>query len=478
MVPNQAYAQAQGSDAAGAASPLRAAMPVVDGDAVERLASGGRDGLQVRARAGIWLVAVATGLGLVDDVFSHPAVLGSLAWVAVVQGAVMLAAWAAFGVPFFAARRREIALLGTAALCVTTGVSGLYRGDPSATILLLVLICVVVGTLFPWGMRAQIIVVIVAAGVGASAALLAGGQFNILFGTTALLAVASSIYAAYQLARQRDEIRAGLREILWGGAALEAVANGGVVITDRTGRILWVNGAFSSQTGYSFAEAVGRTPRLLKSGTQDPAVYAGLWSTVLAGRVWHGELVNRRKDGSLYEEEMTITPWHSTGDAVTHFIAVEHDVTERKHAEAMLRQAEASAHETEERFRTLVSQIPAITYIAGATRASPAQYISPQVEAILGVPVEEWLADPECFARQIHPDDRERVLGRFSVAHDTGAPISLEYRMRDRAGRVKWLHDEARLVRDVHGAPAAVLGVAVDITDRKEAEEALRSAKR
>ncbi len=117
--------------------------------------------------------------------------------------------------------------------------------------------------------------------------------------------------------------------------ALQAAANG-IVITDRDGTIQWVNPAFTRLTGYSAAEAIGQNPRVLKSGRHDAAYYKQLWSTVLAGRVWQGEIVNRRKDGSFYTEEMTITPVLDGAGAIEHFIAIKQDVTARKAAEEAL----------------------------------------------------------------------------------------------------------------------------------------------
>ena len=93
-------------------------------------------------------------------------------------------------------------------------------------------------------------------------------------------------------------------------AALEAAANS-IVITDNQGTILWANQAFSQLTGYSSDEVLGKNPRLLKSGKQDGGFYTNLWATITSGKVWHGEVVNRKKDGSLYTEEMTITPMNS-----------------------------------------------------------------------------------------------------------------------------------------------------------------------
>ena len=122
-------------------------------------------------------------------------------------------------------------------------------------------------------------------------------------------------------------------------AALSAAANG-IVITDRDGAIEWVNPAFTALTGYTWEESRGRNPReLVRSGRQEASFYRQMWDTILAGQVWRGELINRRKDGSLYFEEMTITPVRGEKGDIAHFVAVKQDVTERKKDEEMLKAA-------------------------------------------------------------------------------------------------------------------------------------------
>ncbi|MBV8717380.1 MAG: PAS domain S-box protein [Chloroflexi bacterium] len=117
--------------------------------------------------------------------------------------------------------------------------------------------------------------------------------------------------------------------------ALEASANA-IVLTDGQGAIEWANAAFSELTGYTVEEARGHALSMLKSEPESPEVYADIRRTVLAGRSWKGVIVNRRKDGTPYNEEMTITPVRGELDAVTHFVVVSHDVTERKEAETKL----------------------------------------------------------------------------------------------------------------------------------------------
>ncbi len=117
------------------------------------------------------------------------------------------------------------------------------------------------------------------------------------------------------------------------GAALNAAANG-IVITDVNGNIQWVNNAFTKLTQYTREEALGRNPNeLVRSGRQSQAFYQQLWDTILAGQLWHGEMINRRKDGTLYYEEQTITPLQDELGQITHFVGIKQDVTMRKQGE-------------------------------------------------------------------------------------------------------------------------------------------------
>jgi len=118
-------------------------------------------------------------------------------------------------------------------------------------------------------------------------------------------------------------------------AALDTAANG-IVITDRTSKIIWTNRAFTKLTGYEPDEVIGQNPNILKSGLHDAGFYNRLWNTIEAGKVWQGELTNRRKDGTLYVEEMTITPVKSSDGQITHFIAIKQDISERALAKQRL----------------------------------------------------------------------------------------------------------------------------------------------
>ncbi len=129
---------------------------------------------------------------------------------------------------------------------------------------------------------------------------------------------------ATRVARREAE-----RELRLRNSALEAAADG-IVITDSEGAIAWANQAFTEMTGYSLEEVRGQNPRVLRSGVQREGFYRHMWETIKGGGVWRGELYNRRKDASLYVEEMAITPVRGDGGAITHFIAIKQDITQRK----------------------------------------------------------------------------------------------------------------------------------------------------
>ncbi|MDH7553522.1 MAG: SpoIIE family protein phosphatase [Spirochaetota bacterium] len=113
-----------------------------------------------------------------------------------------------------------------------------------------------------------------------------------------------------------------------------------IVITDTTGIIQYVNPKFEAITGYTFDEAVGKNPRILKSGFQSLEFYQHMWHTILRGEVWDGIFHNKRKDGSFFWEHCVIAPVVDEKGNVTHFVAIKEDITEKKEQEEALRKSE------------------------------------------------------------------------------------------------------------------------------------------
>jgi PAS domain S-box-containing protein len=157
------------------------------------------------------------------------------------------------------------------------------------------------------------------------------------------VAIASAFASQAAVALENSRLYAELRAAFAGNARLASVVEQAaecVMITARNGVIVYVNPAFERITGYSAAEALGQTPRLLKSGVQDQAFYEALWGTLLTGEVWRGEVVNRRKDGTVFVEAQSIAPVRDEHGEITHFVSIGQDVTTRRDLESQLRQAQ------------------------------------------------------------------------------------------------------------------------------------------
>lgn len=244
--------------------------------------------------------------------------------------------------------------------------------------------------------------------------------------------------------------------------ALNAAGNA-IIITDTTPRILWANAAFTTLTGYSLAEAIGRKPaELVKSGEQDRLFYQRMWDSILAGQVWHGEVVNKRRDGSLYDEDLTITPVSIDGKTVSHFVAIKQDISARKAAEAALR-------ESEERFRLLYERAPV------AYQSLDAQGRILEVNdawlAQMGYPKEAVIGHH--FSQFIAPGQEEVVRQRFSQFLATGIVHGADFDMVHKDGSLLVFEVEGRIGRDAEGRFKQTHCVLHNITERKALERRL-----
>ena len=187
--------------------------------------------------------------------------------------------------------------------------------------------------------------------------------------------------------------------------ALQAAANG-ITITDKEGKILWVNQAFTQLTQYSLEEAIGKNMRILKSGVQGAAYYQNLWETISSGNVWQGEIINRRKDGSLYVEEMTITPVKAAGEEITHYIAIKQDVSERKEKEEQIEKNQKSQE-----------ALNALLQLALA-EDSLQDLLQKALDLLLTLP---WLKIQEKGSIFLVEGDEEMLT--LAVEHDLGKPL-------------------------------------------------------
>ncbi len=174
----------------------------------------------------------------------------------------------------------------------------------------------------------------------------------------------------------------------------------------------------------------------------------------------------RRKDGTTFPVEVSARMLEYGGKTI--MVAVVRDITDRKQAEEIIRQSQ-------EKYRVLAENIPAVVYTDLAYGLGETIYISPHVQHMLGYSPEDWVADPDLCNDLIHPEDRERVFKERDKAEHSGR-FTLDYRYIAKNGHVVWVRDEALLLKDQVGKPEFWQGVMLDITAQKQAEEALRES--
>ncbi|HEV7428027.1 MAG TPA: PAS domain S-box protein [Thermoanaerobaculia bacterium] len=272
-----------------------------------------------------------------------------------------------------------------------------------------------------------------------------------------------------KLEKKNVELSSAMSLLTLQTTALETSADA-MLITDVDGVILWVNPAFTASTGYTAEESIGQTPRILKSGVQDEAFYRNFWETILRGQTFRGEFVNRRKDGTVYYDEHTVTPVRAKDGSITHFVGVMHDITERKRSEEQLREAHSQ-------LREFLDHSPAVLYALGieGDRIVP-RFASENIGRLLGFSPSDALR-ADFWVGQLHPDDVKRASKRTSESREKGSSLT-EYRLRHADGSYRWVEDNQRLVRDAEGRPVELVGVATDVTERKRVEDELHETER
>ena len=240
-------------------------------------------------------------------------------------------------------------------------------------------------------------------------------------------------------------------------------ADNAVMITNPQGQIEWANPAFSRNTGYSLAECLGKNPReLLRSGQHRPEFYRQMWQTILAGQAWHGELTNRRKDGSLFEEEMTITPLRDEAGRITHFIAIKQDVTERRRTFEKLRQADTRA-------QFFMNRLP-LGFIAWNQDFQVTEWNS-AAEKIFGWTAAEALGR-HAFELIVPTDVQPLVMKVWQEVVGSGNLSSHSVNENvTKDGRRLTCEWRNLPLRDTQGQITGCLSVVDDVTDRRQAED-------
>ncbi len=274
------------------------------------------------------------------------------------------------------------------------------------------------------------------------------------------------VAGVFAAARDITERKQAERRLILLTTALESAANG-IIVVDKDGTILWTNPAFSQMTGYTENEIVGQNPRIFKSGKYDVEFYRSLWNTILDGYVWQGELVNRRKDGSFYNEQQMITPVFDPQGDITNFISIRQDITEHKKAEEALRKSE-------QQYRSLVIATAQIVWQTNADGEVVEDL--PTWREFTGQSQEESLG--RGWINALHPADQERVAEIWSHSVESKTSYEIEARIRNRFGDYRDFSVRGVPIIGKDGQILSWVGTCTDITDKKNYETQLVQAEK
>jgi PAS domain S-box-containing protein len=246
--------------------------------------------------------------------------------------------------------------------------------------------------------------------------------------------------------------------------AMDSAANG-IGIVDAKGQHSYANAAFARMMGYESADSiVGRPWREIYAPEDVTRAEAEIREGLRRTGKWQGPLNIHRRDGSTLPVEMVITSLSDGG-----VVCVSRDMSARREAENARAQAEA-------KYRMLVEQVAAISYIAELGIHGEWLYVSPQVETMFGFSSEEWLTDSRAWTKHVHPED-QNIVEAAEEASQRGERFQAEYRVIRKDGRIIWVSDTAVVVEGSDAHPL-MEGIIVDITDRKQLETQLQQARR
>ena len=237
-------------------------------------------------------------------------------------------------------------------------------------------------------------------------------------------------------------------------AAVEQSADS-IVITDTHGGIQYVNPAFTKMTGYSSTEALGENPRVLNSGCQSGEFYKELWKTVRSGQVWHGDLINRRKDGTHYKEEMQISPVRNCDGTITGYIAIKRDVTEQRKADDAHRFLAAIVESSED---AIVATSPSGIVLSWNRGA----------ELLFGFTADEAMGKPASIF--VSPGRQELMAGWIEQVAEGHTLSNYEGEFLHRSGRSLPLSVAAFPIRNSSGAVVATTAIMRDMSVKIQAD--------
>jgi len=234
-----------------------------------------------------------------------------------------------------------------------------------------------------------------------------------------------------------------------------------VSTANTKGQITGVNKKFCRVSGYSREELIGQNHRILKSGFHSPEFYQEMWKTISSGKVWHGTVCNRKKNGEKYWVESTIVPFLDEHGKPYKYVSARTDISALRRSEERLHRSQAFANIGTWDWNIKTGDL----------------YWSDRIAPLFGCATEELEATYENFINAVHPDDRNKVSQAVINCVENGQEYNIEHRVLWPNGQVRWVHERGDVIRDNDSSAIHMLGVVIDIHERKLVEQRLIDAR-
>jgi len=250
-----------------------------------------------------------------------------------------------------------------------------------------------------------------------------------------------------------------------------------IIITDIDAKIVYANQSFTDKTGYYFEEVIGLNPSILSSGKVEDIYFKDMWKTIGNGIVWEGHFINKKRDGTIFEDDTTISPIRENQSGkVIGYVSLQKDVTEKIKMEKMLE----SVNKKRENLENIVNMSSSVAFMWNIDETRTIKYVSKNVLDYFGYSAEEFYSSALSYSNFIYNNDLKKVTDKIkdNIKNTDITAFNQRYRVVCKDKTIKWIDDSTFIIRKNNGKPIYLQGVIIDITEKIQTENRLNQAQK